>query len=58
MNLYFSWTYTILHSFTGNDGAFPMGGLSLCGGILYGTASSGGPLAGGSVFSDSTGVAR
>jgi uncharacterized repeat protein (TIGR03803 family) len=43
-------TYTILHSFIGNDGAIPKGSLKLYGNILYGTTSTGGPLAGGSLF--------
>jgi uncharacterized repeat protein (TIGR03803 family) len=43
-------TYTVLHSFTGDDGANPRGGLKLYGRILYGTASMGGKLGGGSLF--------
>jgi uncharacterized repeat protein (TIGR03803 family) len=43
-------TYTLLHSFVGKDGAYPMGGLSLYGSILYGAASAGGPLTGGTIF--------
>jgi uncharacterized repeat protein (TIGR03803 family) len=35
-----SWTMTILHTFTGDDGAYPQG-LALHGGKLYGTASAG-----------------
>jgi uncharacterized repeat protein (TIGR03803 family) len=43
--------YTILHSFTGAQGSAPYGGLLLgSDGMLYGTTSSGGPAAGGTVF--------
>jgi uncharacterized repeat protein (TIGR03803 family) len=47
--------YTLLHSFDGSDGAWPLDGLTLDGltldgSTLYGTASAGGPLAGGVVF--------
>jgi uncharacterized repeat protein (TIGR03803 family) len=36
------WTETILHSFSGTDGALPLGGLLLSGGNLYGYTSTGG----------------
>jgi hypothetical protein len=37
-----SWTETILHTFTGvNDGSYPLGGLTLVGTSLYGTAYEG-----------------
>ena len=37
------WTYTVLHRFTGPDGALPVAGLTLdCKGNLYGTTSTGG----------------
>lgn len=45
-----NWTEIILHSFTGNDGAFP-GGVSLDGeGNLHGTANGGGAYGDGTVF--------
>jgi uncharacterized repeat protein (TIGR03803 family) len=38
-----AWRKSIIHEFTGPDGAFPQGGVSAgAGGALYGTASSGG----------------
>jgi uncharacterized repeat protein (TIGR03803 family) len=44
--------FTNLHSFTGgSDGDQPIGGLMLSGNTLYGTASSGGSLGYGAVFS-------
>jgi uncharacterized repeat protein (TIGR03803 family) len=47
-----SWTYQLLHNFTGGtDGASPMAPLILDGsGNLYGTASSGGQYSSGVVF--------
>jgi len=44
--------YSILHTFTGTDGAFPGAGLLLSGQTLYGTANEGGPNHGdyGTVF--------
>jgi uncharacterized repeat protein (TIGR03803 family) len=37
------WTYTVLHRFTGSDGALPVAGPTFDGqGNLYGTASAGG----------------
>jgi len=55
-------TFTTLHTFaasstnlsgalTNAEGAFPKGGLTLCGKCLYGTTSSEGLLGGGTVFS-------
>ena len=45
------WTEQILHSFTQNDGAIPIGGLIFdTTGNLYGTTSSYGPNGGGTVF--------
>jgi hypothetical protein len=39
-----TWTESILHNFTGPDGAFPQGGLLIdAAGALYGTTSGGGP---------------
>jgi hypothetical protein len=39
-----AWTESILHNFTGPDGAFPQGGLLIDAvGALYGTTSGGGP---------------
>ena len=44
-------TFTVLHSFTGADGASPDGGLSLDAvGTLYGTTSSGGSHNLGTIF--------
>jgi len=38
-----SWTETVLHGFTGSDGAFPFGGVAIGhGGVLYGTTNIGG----------------
>ena len=46
---------TILHSFLAlSDGANPLGGLVLSGDTLYGTASGGGDLSNGTVFSVKT----
>lgn len=41
---------TVLHTFTGNDGATPYADLILSGDTLYGTATEGGPEGGGTVF--------
>lgn len=51
-----SWTFTLLHSFTGKgDGRGPRSGLLLdASGVLYGTAESGGTLT--TTFSDGAGV--
>jgi uncharacterized repeat protein (TIGR03803 family) len=49
-----TWTETILHSFTGQngDGSIPMAGLARSSsGVLYGTASAGGTAGKGTVFS-------
>jgi uncharacterized repeat protein (TIGR03803 family) len=41
----------VLYSFTGSgDGAYPIGGVTLAGGMLYGTTSVGGGSAGGALF--------
>ncbi|MDR3459705.1 MAG: immunoglobulin domain-containing protein [Verrucomicrobiae bacterium] len=42
--------FTIIHSFTNNEGLSPQGVLTLKNSLLYGTASSGGPLTNGIVF--------
>ncbi len=43
---------TILYTFMGgNDGAYPVGGLTYANGVLYGTTSGGGPGQAGTVFS-------
>lgn len=46
-------SYQVLHRFTGGsgDGAYPLGGLVLSGGVLYGTTSGGGTKSMGTVFS-------
>jgi uncharacterized repeat protein (TIGR03803 family) len=45
-------TETVLHSFSGSDGEFPVGGLLLgSGGTLYGTTENGGAKHAGVVFS-------
>jgi uncharacterized repeat protein (TIGR03803 family) len=45
------WTYTVLHTFTGNDGAQPDANLILDEkGNLYGTTATGGAYGGGVVF--------
>jgi len=45
------WTYTIIHRFTGNDGALPYGGLIFdSSGNLYGTTELGGFYNAGTVF--------
>jgi uncharacterized repeat protein (TIGR03803 family) len=49
-----TWTETILHSFTGQngDGSIPIAGLTRSSsGVLYGTASAGGAVGKGTVFS-------
>ncbi len=44
------WTESVLHTFTGPDGAYPQGGLIMNGtGVLLGTASGGGPISYGVV---------
>lgn len=44
--------FSVLHRFTGgaSDGSFPLGSLTLSGGVLYGTTSNGGAFGGGTVF--------
>jgi uncharacterized repeat protein (TIGR03803 family) len=42
--------FSVVHTFTGADGARPLGDLLLNGGILYGTTSGGGVYNAGSVF--------
>jgi uncharacterized repeat protein (TIGR03803 family) len=44
------WTYSVLHTFVGSDGAQPIGGLILRNGKLYGTAVTGGSGGAGVVF--------
>lgn len=45
------WTHTVLHSFTGSDGADPLGTLLLdASGNIYGTTSAGGAFANGTVY--------
>ena len=44
-------TPTILFSFNGTDGAYPLGGLTLNGSTLYGTTSQGGAYGLGTIFS-------
>ena len=47
-----AWTKIVLHAFVNSDGANPVGGLAIGnGGVLYGTTSSGGTAANGTVFS-------
>jgi uncharacterized repeat protein (TIGR03803 family) len=43
-------TFTVLHNFTGVDGADPVGGLLLSQGTLYGVTASGGNTTNGTVF--------
>ncbi len=46
-----TWTETVLYSFGGSDGAYPLAGLFMDGsGILYGTTQSGGAYGNGTVF--------
>ena len=46
-----TWTETVLHSFTGKDGSYPIAGLVFDpAGNLYGTTLFGGPTQGGTVF--------
>jgi uncharacterized repeat protein (TIGR03803 family) len=42
--------YTILHTFTGSDGAYPSGSLTLSGSTLYGTTDQGGSSDNGVAF--------
>jgi uncharacterized repeat protein (TIGR03803 family) len=45
------WTETVLHRFSGSDGASPLAGVVVGkNGVLYGTTASGGPGGGGTVF--------
>jgi uncharacterized repeat protein (TIGR03803 family) len=46
--------YTVLYSFNGTQGAYPEGTLTLAGGKLYGTASTGGANDSGCIFSIDT----
>jgi uncharacterized repeat protein (TIGR03803 family) len=51
-----NWSKSILHSFSGNDGSYPQGGVIMDrAGALYGTASAGGPVS-GPVSYDNNGV--
>jgi uncharacterized repeat protein (TIGR03803 family) len=46
-----SWTETVLHDFTGSDGANPWAGVVIAkGGVLYGTTHAGGTSNSGTVF--------
>ena len=46
------WTESVIHSFSGGDGEFPVGALILDGtGTIYGATSNGGPFGAGVVFS-------
>jgi uncharacterized repeat protein (TIGR03803 family) len=46
-----AWKYSVLHSFTGTDGATPVDGLALsAAGVFYGTTSAGGSSNLGTVF--------
>src|SRR5437016_4452540 len=47
-------TFTVLHSFSGSDGAFPYAGLILSGNTVYGTTALGGGSDGGTVFAVNT----
>src|SRR5437870_3518249 len=47
-------TFTVLHSFTGGDGAFPYAGLILSSNTMYGTTAVGGASDGGTVFAVNT----
>jgi uncharacterized repeat protein (TIGR03803 family) len=47
-------TFTLLHSFTGREGANPMGSLILSNGTLYGMTSQGGVAGSGVVFKMNT----
>jgi uncharacterized repeat protein (TIGR03803 family) len=42
--------FTVLHNFTGKDGANPYAGLTLAGNVLYGATVEGGDLGEGTVF--------
>jgi uncharacterized repeat protein (TIGR03803 family) len=45
------WTETVLHAFSGADGAYPYFGLTLApSGVLFGTTQSGGPSGNGTLF--------
>jgi len=45
------WTPTVLHSFTGSDGAFPSAGVVIgSGGVLYGAAGVGGQFGDGTIY--------
>jgi uncharacterized repeat protein (TIGR03803 family) len=46
------WTETVLHCFSGSDGANPIGGVVIgTGGVLYGTTAYGGAMGNGTVYS-------
>lgn len=45
-----NYTETVLHTFHGNDGASPVGRLTISGGTLFGATSSGGEYGAGTVF--------
>ncbi len=46
----FTSTYASKNALTNRDGAYPIGGLTLAGDLLYGTASAGGTFGQGTVF--------
>jgi uncharacterized repeat protein (TIGR03803 family) len=43
------WAESVIHSFTGTDGEYPVEGLILVGGVLYGV-TPGGPNTGGTIY--------
>lgn len=46
-----SWTEVLLHSFSGADGAYPVGGVVIgAGRVFYGTTSGGGTSNNGTVY--------
>jgi len=43
-------TFSVIHSFTGSDGAYPEAGVTIRAGSLYGTTSAGGSNSAGTVY--------